>query len=180
MVLENAGVCLSKFLIGLSFLMIVGFITVNTYFIISMVVASDKIERTSIYNTLKFLGMGSWIAITIWFMISVLIFYIKNSGRPFKTDKHRINLKYIGLIFILWAVAFIIKSILSIFVFNQTFDAEVSFTDFTRLILIVLTQVLTDIAPCIAVLELKFIEIFKTIKHQTNIANLFDDDETKE
>ena len=39
--LENTGAILSKFLIGISFLMIVGFIAVNAYFIISMVGAID-------------------------------------------------------------------------------------------------------------------------------------------
>ena len=86
--IESTGVLLSKFLIGLSFLMIVGFITVNAYFIGSMMVAVDTAEKKSIYQTLKFLAMGSWIAIVVWFMITVLIFYIKNSGRTFKTKAH--------------------------------------------------------------------------------------------
>jgi hypothetical protein len=116
--IESTGVLLSKFLIGLSFLMIVGFITVNAYFIGSMMVAVDTAEKKSIYQTLKFLAMGSWIAIVVWFMITVLIFYIKNSGRTFKTKAHKVNLRYIGLIFILWSVAFLIKSIFSIFILN--------------------------------------------------------------
>ena len=82
--------------------------------------------------------MGSWIAIVIWFMVTVLIFYIKNSGRPFKTKGHRKNLKYIVIIFMVWSVAFIVKSILSIFILNQSFDVGTQLDNMTTLILIVL------------------------------------------
>lgn len=122
--------------------------------------------------------MGSWIAIVAWFMVTVLIFYIKHSGRTFKTQNHQVNLRYIGKIFILWSIAFLIKSILSIFILNKTFDSDTQITNMTKLILIVLTQLLTDIGPCIAVLELKFIEIFKTIKHQRKLVGDDDDSNT--
>jgi NADH:ubiquinone oxidoreductase subunit 6 (subunit J) len=83
--IEKTGVLLSKFLIGLSFLMIVGFVAVNTYFIGSMMASVDIAKKKSKYQTLKYLAMGSWIAIVVWFMVTVLIFYIKHSGRTFKT-----------------------------------------------------------------------------------------------
>jgi hypothetical protein len=101
--------------------MIVGFVAVNAYFIISIVFAKNLNEKNSKYQTLRFLAMGSWIAIVVWFMITVLIFYIKNSGRPFKTDNHKLHLRYIGIIFIVWSIAFIVKAILSILVLNSSF-----------------------------------------------------------
>jgi hypothetical protein len=32
--------------------------------------------------------MTSWVTIVLWFLITVLIFYIKQSGVPFKSSQH--------------------------------------------------------------------------------------------
>lgn len=57
--------------------------------------------------------MFSWIFIVVWFLASVLFFYIKQSGLPYKSEQHRSNVKHISVLFLLWGAAFIIKAVLA-------------------------------------------------------------------
>jgi hypothetical protein len=76
-------------LIGASLLMIIGFIAVNAYFIGKIVSLKDHLQRVEMYNTLRYLGMASWIGIVIWFFVVVLMFYVKSSGRLYKSKQHK-------------------------------------------------------------------------------------------
>ena len=66
-----------------------------------------------------------------------------------------------------WSFAFLLKAVFSFISLSIAFDPTVV-NSLGKLIVIILTNVLTDIGPCIAVLELKFIEIFKQVKHKVS------------
>ena len=93
------------------------------------------------------------------------------------------NEKYISRLFLCWALAFIIKAILSYFLMQYTFD-NLKDSYLNEVILIVVINFVTDIAPCISVLEVKFIELFKMTKRRersdtmdTEAPMIFDEDE---
>ena len=75
---------LNKVLVGVSFLMIVGFMVVNFVFVFNIVFRTNQ-EKENSYSTFKWLFMSSWIAIVSWFILGVMIYYIKQSGRPYKS-----------------------------------------------------------------------------------------------
>lgn len=116
--------------------------------------------------------MSSWITIVLWFLITVLIFYIKQSGIPYKSPQHEQNVKYIGSLFLFWVFAFIVKAIVSYFSLQMSFD-KTNDNDFTQLILVVISNFVTDIAPIISVLEVKFIDLFKI--HEKSLRRTHDE-----
>lgn len=124
---------------------------------------SSNEEKLEWYETLKYLFMSSWVTIVLWFLITVLIFYIKQSGVPYKSEQHSQNVKYIGILFLLWGGAFIVKAVLSYFSLQFAFDDDPnnSDDDIRQVIMVVVTHIVTDIVPCLSVLEVKFIELFK-------------------
>jgi hypothetical protein len=126
--------------------------------------------------------MASWIVIVLWFFITVLIYYIKQSGRPYHSEKHRQNLKYISLLFLFWGAAFVVKGVLTLLSLMYAFeDAEKQDMNMTRMILIILNSLLTDITPCISVLEVKFIELFKKTKRSgINLTDWNEEDEDED
>lgn len=104
--------------------------------------------------------MFSWISIVVWFFVTVLVYYIKQSGLPYKSPQHHENVKYIAKLFLLWGLAFIVKAVLSFFSIGLSND-NLDSTDFEQLIFTVISCFVTDIMPVISVLEVKFIELFK-------------------
>ena len=66
--------------------------------------------------------MGSWLAIVVWFLISIFVYYIKQSGQPYKTPQHLENVKYISKIFLLWSLASLAKAVLSYYSITYSFD----------------------------------------------------------
>ncbi len=67
---------MNKVLVGISFLMIVGFMVVNFIFIFNIVFRTQD-EKMNAYVTFKWLFAGSWVAIVSWFILGVIIFYVK-------------------------------------------------------------------------------------------------------
>jgi len=45
----------------------------------------------------------------IWFIIHGVILYCKNSGRPYKNSDLQKKTNHIGLIFLIWTGAFVLK-----------------------------------------------------------------------
>jgi hypothetical protein len=86
--------------------------SVNSYFICAEIFGKRTAEDPP-YEILTYLFMASWLTLITWFFISVLVYYCKQSGVPYKSDEARANVKYISLLFILWSLAFVMKAILS-------------------------------------------------------------------
>lgn len=137
---------------------------VNSYYIFHIIVI-EKIDDSPVpaseEELLRYLFMGSWLTIVLWFLLTALVYYIKQSGTPYKSERHHANAKYISLIFMLWSLALVIKAVLSFFSLQYSFDNKAS-TDFAQLVMVVVMSFVTDIAPVISVLEVKFIELFKS------------------
>lgn len=107
----------------MSLLSIIGFIAVNIYFISNIVFSvGNDVKMLNAYETLKLLFLISWLTIIVWLLITVLIFKLIKSGQPYKSELHESNEKYISRLFLLWALVFIIKAILSYFLLQNTFD----------------------------------------------------------
>jgi hypothetical protein len=51
-------------------------------------------------------------AVTVWFTISLFVVYVKQSGLPYRSPQEYTKLRYIGIIFALWTISFIIKIII--------------------------------------------------------------------
>ena len=75
----------------------------------------------------------------------------------------RLNVNYMCTIFGMWAVAFIIKIVLSYLTVVYSFSQSVE-QDLLKLILVVVINLVTDIGPCISVLEIKFIDLFRKMR----------------
>lgn len=149
---------LNRFLVGISIVLICAFIAINSYYIFEIVVRGG--DYFSEKGVLKYLFMGSWLSIVVWFFITVLVYYIKQSGLPYKSPQHLQNVKYISKLFLLWGLAFIVKAVLSYFTIMLSLD-NLESTDFNQLIIMVVSCFVTDIMPVISVLEVKFIDLFK-------------------
>lgn len=67
---------------------ICAFIATNSYFILNIVLRQDPLIKHESYIVLRYLFMASWITLVVWFTLSVLIFYIKQSGVPYKSDQY--------------------------------------------------------------------------------------------
>ena len=115
--------CLNKVLVALSFIFIVGFIAVNSSFILNIVFRTGD-DKTKAYETLRYLFMSSWATIILWFVVTVLIYSIKQSGTPYKSEKHRANVRYILTLFLLWGGAFVLKAVMSFFSIKYSFDGS--------------------------------------------------------
>lgn len=100
--------------------------------------------------------MICWGTLILWFLIATFIIYCINSGTPYKSEKHRENLKYIAMIFFLWSVAFTVKII-----YAALTEPDIAAYQMKDAILIILINVISDIIPEISILEIKFIELFK-------------------
>lgn len=86
---------------------------VNSYFIFNIVFIKNKVAEYE--EVLRYLYMSSWLTIVLWFLITVLIYYIKQSGTPYKSPQHELNVRYIGSLFLMWSLALIIKAVISYF-----------------------------------------------------------------
>jgi succinate dehydrogenase/fumarate reductase cytochrome b subunit len=79
---------LNRILVGVSFLMIIGFMFVNFFFIFNIVFRTGE-DKVKFFSTVKYLFMSSWIVIVSWFVLGVFVYYCKQSGRPYKSDEHK-------------------------------------------------------------------------------------------
>jgi glucan phosphoethanolaminetransferase (alkaline phosphatase superfamily) len=87
---------------------------INSYYIFGIVLIQND-NTAEAEEVLRYVFMGSWLTIVLWFLLTALVYYIKQSGTPYKSEKHHANAKYISLIFMLWSLALVIKAILSFF-----------------------------------------------------------------
>ena len=78
---------LNRTLVIISFLLIIGFMVVNFYFIFNIVLRTGD-DKVIFFTTFKYLFMSSWIVIVSWFVLGVFAYYCKQSGRPYKSDAH--------------------------------------------------------------------------------------------
>ncbi len=69
------------------------------------------------------------------------------------------------IIFFFWAIAFVTKGILSYYILEYTID-RIETNDLLKIILIVIDCIVTDIGPCLLVLEVKFIDLFKKLRKE--------------
>jgi hypothetical protein len=111
---------LNRFFVGISFLLICGFMATNSYYILSIILSKDYVHQEQVI--IAYLFMGSWLAIVVWFLISIFVYYIKQSGQPYKTPQHLENVKYISKIFLLWSLASLAKAVLSYYSITYSFD----------------------------------------------------------
>lgn len=82
------------------------------------------------------------------------------------------------IIFLLWAVAFILKGILSYYILQYSYDMLLQ-NDLVKMIMIIVINLVTDIGPCLSVLEVKFIELFKMTRNEKD-KHLTDFDESQQ
>ena len=66
-------------------------------------------------------------------------------------------------IFGLWSLAFVIKIVLSFLTLYYSFQSNLK-NNLLKLLLMVIINIVTDIGPCLSVLELKFIDLFKQMR----------------
>ena len=66
-------------------------------------------------------------------------------------------------IFGLWSLAFVIKIVLSVLTLYYSFSPNFN-NNLVKLLLMVIINIVTDIGPCLSVLEVKFIELFKQMR----------------
>ena len=66
-------------------------------------------------------------------------------------------------IFGLWSLAFIIKIVLSFLTLYYSFQSNLK-NNLMKLLLMVIINIVTDIGPCLSVLEFKFIDLFKQMR----------------
>ncbi len=132
----------------LSLIFITAFVVLNSvYFIISLLKQGGQFKLTF---------MVCWGALILWFVVASFIIYCLNSGTPYKSEQHKVNLKYIALIFSLWSVAFTVK-----IVYAALTESDIDQYQMKDAILIILINVISDIIPEISILEIKFIELFR-------------------
>jgi hypothetical protein len=66
-------------------------------------------------------------------------------------------------IFGLWSLAFVIKIVLSFLTLYYSFQSNLK-NNLMKLLLMVIINIVTDIGPCLSVLEFKFIDLFKQMR----------------
>jgi hypothetical protein len=66
-------------------------------------------------------------------------------------------------IFGLWSLAFVIKIVLSFLTLYYSFQSNLK-NNLMKLLLMVIINIVTDIGPCLSVLEFKFIDLFKRMR----------------
>lgn len=76
-------------------------------------------------------------------------------------------------IFFGWTFAFVIKIVLSVLLLKYSFDKNFT-NNILKLLMIVTLNIITDIGPCLSVLEIKFIELFKEMRNdKLNLNSLY-------
>ncbi|CDW78463.1 protein kinase domain containing protein [Stylonychia lemnae] len=147
---------LNKFMVGLSSLIIVVVVILNIVYVILSCTIKDTYEQFfTIYQS-------SWLVLIVWFILSSTVVYIKQSGTPYKSDQHRLNLRYIALVFGFWTLAFLIKVIFAM-IGDKSIDATSDITMMQAIFLIVV-NVVCDVLPYFSVLEIKFLELFRRVR----------------
>lgn len=159
---------INKVLFGLSLLFITIFVVLNLAFI------GVSLYKGYIIEDFTIIYLLTWSCLIIWFLIALFINYLKVSGSPYKSPQHRINLKYVSLVFFIWTVAFSLK----IAFFAADVNGIISDNAVLYSILLVLLTIMSDVIPYFSILELKFIELFKKQSRRTeNSLDEHSDDE---
>lgn len=163
----------------MSLILLCGFMAVNSYFILNIVYFNAKNgDINTQEEILRILYMSSWLTIVLWFLITVFVYFIKQSGIPYKSTQAEQNVRYIGQLFLMWSFAFIIKAIISYFMLKLSFSNE-KVGDYTQLVLVVISNFVTEIAPIISVLEVKFIDLFKTLSQKHTRSEIDEEEGTR-
>jgi hypothetical protein len=68
-------------------------------------------------------------------------------------------------VFMVWSMAFILKIVLSVLILHYSFQKDFD-NNILKLILVIVINLVTDIGPCLSVLEIKFIELFKQMRKE--------------
>eukprot|EP00347_Sterkiella_histriomuscorum_P012447 403368538 len=155
----------NRILFGVSSALISLFVLLNIVFVIISTVIDDFYEK---FFTVYYI---SWIVLILWFLISLFVLYLRQSGSPYKSEQSKSNLRYVTLVFLLWTGAFILKVVVAI-VGKDTIkkSADISMT---QAILIIVITLVFDVVPYIPILEIKFIEIFKKSHSKTKGLPIF-------
>jgi hypothetical protein len=107
-------------------------------------------------ETFQILFLVTWGILIFWFNISILVNYIKQSGKTYKSEHYHSSVRYISLIFYIWTIAFCFK----IVYISLTLDISYKNISLTEAILTVVCWLVTEIIPYVAIFEVKFIETF--------------------
>ena len=103
-----------KALIIVSVTLVVLFVIGNITDLILCAVSMDKDQ----IRTLNIIFSATWFTVILWIIISVLVIYVKQSGLPYKSEKHKAKVRYIAIVFGVWTTALVIKFGLAIFSFE--------------------------------------------------------------
>lgn len=56
--------------------------------------------------------VSTFATVIVWFTVSILVVYIRQSGLPYKSEQVMKDIRYIAIIFGLWTLSYIVKIVL--------------------------------------------------------------------
>jgi heme/copper-type cytochrome/quinol oxidase subunit 2 len=101
------------------------------------------------------------ITILVWFFISCTVVYCKYAGSPYKNPDFRKKNNQIAIVFLLWAISFIGKIIVSFFGTKIYDKEESSGDDFVESMLLIVNSLVFEVFPYVLTLDVNFIKILQ-------------------
>ena len=90
----------------MGFLLILCVVTLN---IVYMVWAAKNSEVQEDFGKVL---VSTFATVMVWFTVSILVVYVRQSGLPYKSEQVMKDTRYIAIIFALWTLSYIVKIVL--------------------------------------------------------------------